>query len=67
MKSNAVDVDHIEKQVSGCKTCKQKKKKCRTCKSSKIKINWMLFLSFYFLIFIIWGHIEFIKFLRSLF
>jgi hypothetical protein len=63
---NFSDVDFIEVPKKNCKKCGQnKKKKCRTCESSKKKLNWMLFLSLYFFVFIIWGHIELFKLLKS--
>ena len=44
-----------------------KKKDCKFCQKSKIKFSWLFFWCIYLLIFIVWGHIELFKLLKSWF
>jgi hypothetical protein len=68
MKFESVDVNYVEKQKPGCKSCKQKQKKgCKMCKESRNKFNWLLFWSIYIMIFAVWGHIELIKLFKKFF
>lgn len=67
MKSNTFENTQFEDQESGCKNCKKSKKGCRMCKKSKKKFGWLFFWSIYIIIFAIFGHIQFFKFVMSFF
>ena len=63
-----LDAEIKQTQNKNCKKCGKKKKKgCKMCNKSKNKFGWLIFWSLYLLIFIIWGHIELFKLIRTLF
>jgi len=56
--TESLDATYEEVPQKNCKKCKRKSKK---------HTRWMFFWGFYFLVFIIWGHISLFKLIISLF